>query len=64
MGRPAGIQEYNITTTKPEAIDVYVDGLNEEARRISTPWPTSHITANAMHTCEIFIITSELFDQL
>ncbi|KIW19927.1 hypothetical protein PV08_00502 [Exophiala spinifera] len=64
MGRPAGIQEFNITTTKPKAQDRALTGLTEQQLRISQPWPTSHITENAMQMCEIFIITSEVIDQL
>ncbi|KPM41104.1 hypothetical protein AK830_g5456 [Neonectria ditissima] len=64
MGRPASIQEYNITTRKPKIQDRPVPELSEEQARISQPWPTSHITENAMRTCEIMIITSEVIDQL
>lgn len=64
MGRPAGIQEFNITTAKPKAQDRVLEGLTEEQLRISQPWSTSDITNNAMQMCEIFIITSEVVDQL
>lgn len=64
MGRPAGIQEFNITTAKPKAQDRALVGLTEEQLEISQPWPTSHLTENAMQMCEIFIITSEVVDQL
>lgn len=64
MGRPAGIQEFNITTARPKAQDRALVGLTQEQLRISQPWPTSHITENAMQMCEIFIITSEVVDQL
>lgn len=64
MGRPAGIQELNITTAKPKAQDRALVGLTDEQLKQSVPWPTSHITENAMQMCEIFIITSEVIDQL
>lgn len=64
MGRPAGIQEFNITTAKPKSQDRILVGLTDEQLRISQPWSTSHITDNAMQMCEIFIITSEVVDQL
>lgn len=64
MGRPAGIQEFNITTAKPKAEDCPLVGLTAEQLSISQPWPTSHITENAMQMCEILIITSEMIDQL
>ncbi|KAM5386429.1 hypothetical protein ACJZ2D_000392 [Fusarium nematophilum] len=64
MGRPASIQEYNITTTKPKGQDRPLTLLPEDQARISQPWPTSHITENAMRTCDILIITSEVIDQL
>ncbi|EXJ93637.1 hypothetical protein A1O1_02029 [Capronia coronata CBS 617.96] len=63
MGRPAGIQEFNITTAKPKAQDRVI-ALPEEQLKFSQPWPTSHIAENAMKMCEIFIITSEVVDQL
>lgn len=64
MGRPAGIQEFNITTAKPKAQDRVLEGLTDEQLRISQPWSSSDITNNAMQMCEIFIITSEVVDQL
>ncbi|KAK7432268.1 hypothetical protein QQZ08_001213 [Neonectria magnoliae] len=64
MGRPASIQEYNITTRKLKIQDRPISLLSEEQTRISQPWPTSHITENAMRTCELLIITSEVIDQL
>lgn len=64
MGRPACIQEYNITTTKPKAQDVSISFLSEEEARISQPYPTSHITENVIHMCELLMITSEVIDQL
>ncbi|KAF5026950.1 hypothetical protein F66182_980 [Fusarium sp. NRRL 66182] len=63
MGRPASIKEYNITTAKPEIQDLPI-ALLPEQQAISQPWPTSHITENAMKTCEILIISSEVIDQL
>ncbi|KAK7409261.1 hypothetical protein QQX98_008571 [Neonectria punicea] len=50
MGRPASIQEYNITTRKPKIQDRPISLLSEEQTSISQPWPTSHITENAMRT--------------
>lgn len=65
MGRPASIQEYNITTAKPKILeDQPAALLSPEQRKFSQPWPTSHITENAIKTCEIMIITSEVIDQL
>jgi hypothetical protein len=64
MGRPASIQEYNITTTKPKAQDIPVALLSAEEAEISQPYPTSHITENAMQMCELLMITSEVIDQL
>ncbi|KAJ4214389.1 hypothetical protein NW759_010407 [Fusarium solani] len=65
MGRPASIQEYNITTAKPKILeDRPAALLSAEQRKFSQPWPTSHITENAIKTCEIMIITSEVIDQL
>lgn len=64
MGRPASIQEYNITTTKLKTQFCPVPFLSEEQERISAPFPTSHITENAMYMCELLIITSEVVDQL
>lgn len=64
MGRPAGVQEYNITAKKPKPLDRTLPPLMGEQGLISMPWPTSHITINAMHVCEIFIITSEVVDKM
>ncbi|KAF2793028.1 hypothetical protein K505DRAFT_245348 [Melanomma pulvis-pyrius CBS 109.77] len=64
MGRPAGIQEYNITAKKPKSLDRSLPALTKEQNLISQPFPSSHITDNAMHMCEILIITSEVIDQL
>ncbi|OJJ50723.1 hypothetical protein ASPZODRAFT_11578 [Penicilliopsis zonata CBS 506.65] len=64
MGRPASIQEYNITTAKPTAENYPLLPLSDEQTVLSTPFPTSHITENAVATCELLIITSEVIDQL
>ncbi|KAL3588304.1 hypothetical protein FPOAC2_10457 [Fusarium poae] len=64
MGRPASIQEYNITTTKPKGLVPDSPLLTEAQLKCSTPWPTTHITENAMYTCDLLMITSEVIDQL
>ncbi|KAF4990500.1 hypothetical protein FGRMN_8431 [Fusarium graminum] len=64
MGRPASIQEYNITTTKPKGQVQYSPFLTDEQLQMSNPFPTPHITENSMYTCEILMATSEVIDQL
>lgn len=64
MGRPASIQEHNITTPQPKAQDRVIPGLSEELTRKCMPFPTSHITENAIHTTELLLLTSEVVDQL
>ncbi|EXL96025.1 fungal-specific transcription factor domain-containing protein [Fusarium oxysporum II5] len=64
MGRPASIQEYNITTTKPKGLVQHSPLLSDHQLEISTPFPTSHIMENSMYTCELLIATSEVIDQL
>ena len=64
MGRPASIQEFNITTPKPKAEDLPLLLPEQEKVDMHRSWPTSQITDNAMQMCEIFIITSEVMDQM
>ncbi|KAH7175271.1 fungal-specific transcription factor domain-containing protein [Dactylonectria macrodidyma] len=64
MGRPASIQEYNITTTKPKGHIRPSSFLSQYQAQISQPWPTPHITENCSYLCELLIATSEAIDQL
>lgn len=64
MGRPASIQECNITTTKPTLKSYSHSNLPVGIRQISTPYDTAHITENCIHTCELLMITSEVIDKL
>ncbi|RBR17376.1 hypothetical protein FVER53590_11865 [Fusarium verticillioides] len=64
MGRPASIQEYNITTTKPKGLVQHSPLLSDYHYGISAPFPTSHILENSMYTCELLLATSEVIDQL
>jgi hypothetical protein len=64
MGRPASIQEYNITTTKPKGLVQHSPFLSDYQLKISSPFPTAHIMENSMYTCELLIATSEVIDQL
>jgi hypothetical protein len=64
MGRPASIQECNITTTKPTIKSYSQPDMPEGKRQISTPYDTAHITDNCVHTCELLMITSEVIDKL
>ncbi|KAF5560755.1 pathway-specific regulatory nit-4 [Fusarium phyllophilum] len=64
MGRPASIQEYNITTTKPKGLVQHSPLLSDYQYGISAPFPTSHILENSMYTCELLLATSEVIDQL
>ncbi|KAF5239067.1 hypothetical protein FAUST_5161 [Fusarium austroamericanum] len=64
MGRPASIQEYNITTTKPKGNVPHSPLLTDDQLASTSPYPTAHITENAMYTCEVLMVTSEVIDQL
>ncbi|KAF4500221.1 pathway-specific regulatory nit-4 [Fusarium agapanthi] len=64
MGRPASIQEYNITTTKPKGLVQHSPLLSDHQYEISAPFPTSRILENSMYTCELLLATSEVIDQL
>ncbi|KAF4964264.1 hypothetical protein FSARC_7818 [Fusarium sarcochroum] len=64
MGRPASIQEYNITTTKPKGHVPHSPFLSNNQLEISSPFTTHHITENSMYTCELLMATSEVIDQL
>ncbi|KAF5711727.1 Nit-4-like protein [Fusarium globosum] len=64
MGRPASIQEYNITTTKPKGLTQHSPLLSDYQYGISAPFPTSHILENFMYTCDLVLATSEVIDQL
>ncbi|KAF4340293.1 pathway-specific regulatory nit-4 [Fusarium beomiforme] len=64
MGRPASIQEYNITTTRPKGLVQNSPLLTDYQLQISTPFPTTHVMENSMYTCELMLATSEVIDQL
>lgn len=64
LGRPAGLQEYNITAAKPLSDEGTVSGIFElDPEYKSRPSPL-HVSINAIHTCELFKLTSEVLDQL
>ncbi|KAF4610390.1 hypothetical protein G7Y89_g15729 [Cudoniella acicularis] len=54
LGRPVAIQEYNITALKPSTSD-----LDQ-----NTDLLTSHVSTNAIKTCDLLERTSEVLDQL
>ncbi|KAH6684235.1 fungal-specific transcription factor domain-containing protein [Halenospora varia] len=64
LDRPACIQEYNITapepSTSPDNLS-WTDAINQTRL---PPFPTSHIATNAIYTCELFAILSEVLDRL
>ncbi|RDW87945.1 hypothetical protein BP5796_03639 [Coleophoma crateriformis] len=65
-GRPACIQEYNVTAAKPlTSVDNEPLTLAPEIQDSHSPAISiSHMSVNAIYTCELFQITSEVLDQL
>ncbi|KAL3419467.1 nitrogen assimilation transcription factor nit-4 [Phlyctema vagabunda] len=65
-GRPAGIQEYNITAAMPSTLldnqPLMFSHETEDSGHLS--FPIEHIATNAIYTCKLFQITSEVLDQL
>ncbi|PVH71472.1 hypothetical protein DL98DRAFT_471585 [Cadophora sp. DSE1049] len=65
MGRPASIQDYNITARTPEPSDDAASKLLTNIAESQRPFYSySDISINANYTCELFKIASDVLERL